>query len=82
LLYWSAPAYAIFAKLLESRGKVVLDPDAAIQNADIIILRAVEWANLSPWLTGILATAAIVAAFSTVTGLLITGASAFSYDIY
>jgi cation/acetate symporter len=82
LLYWSAPAYAIFAKLLESRGKVVLDPGAAIQNADIIILRAVEWANLSPWLTGILATAVIVAAFSTVTGLLITGASAFSYDIY
>jgi cation/acetate symporter len=50
--------------------------------ADIIVLKAGEWAGLSPWLTGILAVGAILAAFYTVSGLLVTGAGAFSYDIY
>ncbi len=82
LLYWSAPAYAIFAKLLEARNGLATSAAVSWENADIIVLKAGEWADLPLWLTGIVATAAIAAAFSTVTGLLITGASAFSYDIY
>jgi cation/acetate symporter len=50
--------------------------------ADIIVIKAAEWAGVPTWLTGIVAVGAIIAAFSTVTGLLITGAGAFSYDIY
>jgi cation/acetate symporter len=50
--------------------------------ADMVVIKAGEWAGLPAWLTGVLAVGAISAAFSTVTGLLITGAGAFSYDIY
>src|SRR5690606_33507741 len=48
----------------------------------LIVLKAGEWAGLPSWLIGIIAVGAVIAAFSTVTGLLITGAGAFSYDIY
>jgi cation/acetate symporter len=82
LLYWSAPAYAVFAKIWQWRAGAPLDPAAAHQVADIIVIKAGEWAGISPWLIGALAVGAIIAAFSTVTGLLITGAGAFSYDIY
>lgn len=78
LLYWSAPAYATFAKIWELRSGLAGDPEVA----DLIVVKAGEWAGLSPWLTGTVAVGAIIAAFSTVTGLLITGAGAFSYDIY
>ena len=46
------------------------------------MLKAGEWAGLPTWLVGVIAIGAISAAFSTVSGLLITGAGAFSYDIY
>jgi cation/acetate symporter len=82
LLYWSAPAYATFAKVWELRQGASADPAAARAMADLVVIKAGQWAGLSPWLTGIIAVGAIVAAFSTVTGLLITGAGAFSYDIY
>jgi cation/acetate symporter len=81
LLYWSAPAYAVFARIWEGGGPVA-DPQAARAVADIIVIKAAEWAGVPTWLTGIVAVGAIIAAFSTVTGLLITGAGAFSYDIY
>lgn len=82
LLYWSAPAYAIFARIRQARSGIVPDAETAQAAADVIVLMAGVWNDLPLWLTGIVATAAIAAAFSTVTGLLITGASAFSYDIY
>jgi len=82
LLYWSAPAYATFAKLWELRHGLVADPATARAIADIIVIKAAEWAGLPVWITGIVALAAILAAFSTITGLLINGAGAFSYDIY
>ncbi len=79
LLYWSAPAYATFAHVWEARQAVApLTP----QTADLIVIKAGEWTGLPSWLTGIIAIGAISAAFSTVSGLLITGAGAFSYDIY
>lgn len=82
LLYWSAPAYGAFAKVLQARGGFAADPAANAALADLVAIRAGEWAGLSPWVTGTIAVGAIMAAFSTVAGLLITGAGAFSYDIY
>jgi cation/acetate symporter len=82
LLYWSAPAYATFAKLWQVRAGQPLDPESARQVADLIVVKAGEWAGLPQWLSGVIAVGAMTAAFSTVTGLLITGAGAFSYDIY
>ena len=80
LLYWSAPAYAAFARLHEAGA--ANDPQSARALADLIILKAGEWAGLSLWLVGVIAVGAILAAFSTITGLLLNGAGAFSYDIY
>ncbi|OHB31455.1 MAG: cation acetate symporter [Desulfuromonadaceae bacterium GWC2_58_13] len=82
LLYWSAPVYATLARISEGANGPALDPEAARALADIIVIKAGEWAGLPFWLTGIISAGAIMAAFSTVTGLLLTGASAFSYDIY
>lgn len=82
LLYWSAPAYATFAKLWETRNGLVIDPQNAQAMADLIVIKAGEWAGIPRWLVGLVAVGAILAAFSTVTGLLISGAGAFSYDIY
>ncbi|MFA5514700.1 MAG: cation acetate symporter [Desulfuromonadales bacterium] len=82
LLYWSAPAYATFAKVWELRGGQALEPQAARAIADLIVLKAGEWAGIPGWLVGTIAVGAIIAAFSTVTGLLLTGAGAFSHDIY
>ena len=79
LLYWSAPAYATFAHIWEARQAL---PTLGPQAADLIVIKAGEWTGLPSWLTGIIAIGAISAAFSTVSGLLITGAGAFSYDIY
>ncbi|MEJ2698127.1 MAG: cation acetate symporter [Desulfuromonadales bacterium] len=82
LLYWSAPAYATFAKLWQYRAGQAFDPHTARQVADLIVVKAGEWVGLPQWLVGVVAVGAMTAAFSTVTGLLITGAGAFSYDIY
>jgi len=82
LLYWSAPAYATFAKLLELQHNLPVDAETGRNLADLIVIKAGEWGGLPHWLTGILAVGGIMAAFATVTGLLISGAGAFSYDIY
>lgn len=82
LLYWSAPAYATFAKLIELKQKLPVDPAGAQQIADVIVIKAAEWGGVSPWIIGILAVGGIMAAFGTVTSMLISGAGAFSYDIY
>ncbi len=82
LLYWSAPAYATFAKVWQVQQAQLSDPAAARALADMVVIRAAEWAGIPLWLQGLVAVGAIMAAFSTVAGLLITGAGAFSYDIY
>ena len=82
LVYWSAPAFAAFAKVWQLRNGLHLDAEQARQVADLIVIYAGEWAGLPDWLTGIVAVGAISAAFYTLSGLLITGAGAFSYDIY
>jgi cation/acetate symporter len=81
LIYWSAPAYAVFGRLLEARMGVPFDPTAD-KMADIIVIKTAILGGLPPWLVGILAAGAVSAAFSTVAGLLMTGAITLSHDIY
>lgn len=77
LLYWSAPAYAVFAKIMELR-----DGLGAAQPADLIVILAAERAGIPVWAVAMLAVGGVIAAISTVVGLLINGAGAFAYDIY
>jgi cation/acetate symporter len=79
LIYWSAPAYAVFGRLLEARqGQPV--PLRAM--ADIIALKTAVLSGLPGWVVGILAAGTLSAAFFTVAGLLMTGAASISYDIF
>ncbi|WP_298266916.1 VC_2705 family sodium/solute symporter [Geobacter sp.] len=82
LIYWSAPAYAVFARLLEARAGMVPPPVAAEKMADIVVLKTAVLGGLPEWMIGILAAGGTSAAFFTVAGLLITGAASFSHDIY
>jgi cation/acetate symporter len=81
LIYWSAPAYGVLARLFEARNGLTLnagDTDAA----DMIVLAAAGLGGLPLWAVGILAAGGLSAAFSTSAGLLITGSASFSFDIY
>jgi cation/acetate symporter len=82
LIYWSAPAYAVFGKLFEARTGMILPALAAHKMADTVVLRTAMMGGLPPWLVGMLAAGAVSAAFFTVAGLLMTGAASISYDIY
>jgi cation/acetate symporter len=82
IIYWSAPAYAVFGKLMEARMGHTLPPAAARSMADIIVLKTAVMAGLPGWLVGVLAAGALSAAFFTVAGLLMTGAASISFDIY
>jgi len=82
LIYWSAPAYAVFGKLMEAQMGHVLPPAAARSMADIIVLKTVVMAGVPGWLAGLLAAGALSAAFFTVAGLLMTGAASISFDLY
>jgi cation/acetate symporter len=76
ILYWCAPAYAAFGKVLSS------NPEIGKLSKDAIVVYTAQLGNINPLITGFLAAGAISAAFSTVSGLLVTGASAFSHDLY
>ncbi len=82
LLYWSAPAFGAFAKAWQTRTAAHLSPEESLAIADLVVVKAGEWVGISQALVGLLAVGGILAAFSTVAGLLITGAGAFTYDIY
>lgn len=82
LLYWSAPAFGAFAHSGIVKSGISLDNLEAQKVADIIIIKAAEWAGLNDFLVGLLAVGGVLAAISTITGLLITAAGAVSYDIY
>jgi len=82
LIYWSAPAYAVFGKLLEARAGMLFTPAVAHRMADTVVLRTALIGGLPSWLIGMLAAGAVSAAFFTVAGLLMTGAASISYDIY
>jgi cation/acetate symporter len=76
LLYWSAPVYSVFGKILSA------DPQVGALAKDAIVVYTAQLAATYPLITGLLAAGAISAAFSTVSGLLVAGASAFSNDLY
>jgi cation/acetate symporter len=76
LLYWSAPIYSVFGKILSS------NPEVGNLASDAIVVYTAQLGSLSPLVVGLLAAGAIAAAFSTISGLLVAGASAFSHDLY
>lgn len=82
LIYWSAPAYAVFARLMEARAGMPVPSPAAAGMADMVIIKSALMGHVPVWIVGILAAGATCAAFFTSAGLLITGASSFSHDIY
>ena len=76
LVYWTAPAYATFGKLLSS------NPEVGVLAKDAIVVYTAQLGGVNSLVVGLLAAGAISAAFSTVAGLLVAGASAFSHDLY
>ncbi len=76
ILYWSAPVYSAFGKILSS------NPEVGKLSKDAIVIYTAQLGDLYPLVIGFLAAGAVSAAFSTVSGLLVSGASAFSHDLY
>ena len=81
LIYWSAPAYGVFARLFDARaGNAFTQPDPA--KADLVTLTAALQAGLPGWVVGLLVAGGMAAAFYAAAGLLQSGAAALAYDIY
>jgi len=76
LLYWTAPLYAAFGRILSA------NPEVGKLASDAIVVYTAQLGNVNPIIVGFLAAGAVSAAFSTVSGLLVAGSSAFSNDIY
>ena len=76
ILYWSAPVYSAFGEILSSNKEV------GKLAKDAIVVYTAQLGNVNPLIVGFLAAGGVSAAFSTVSGLLVAGASAFSHDIY
>ncbi len=76
ILYWSAPAYAAFGKVLSS------NPEVGQLAKDAIVVYTAQLGNIHPLIVGLLAAGGVSAAFSTVSGLLVAGSSAFAHDLY
>ncbi len=76
ILYWSAPIYSAFGKILSA------NPEVGKLSKDAIVVYTAQLGNVHPLIVGLLAAGGVSAAFSTVSGLLVAGASAFSHDLY
>jgi cation/acetate symporter len=76
ILYWSAPVYSAFGKILSA------NPEVGRLAKDAIVVYTAQLGDVFPLIIGFLAAGAVSAAFSTVSGLLVAGASAFSHDLY
>ena len=76
ILYWSAPVYSALGKILSAH------PEIGKLNKDAIVVYTAQLGNINPLIVGLLAAGGVSAAFSTVSGLLVAGASAFSNDLY
>lgn len=76
ILYWSAPAYAAFGKILSANTEV------GKLAKDAIVVYTAQLGNIHPLIVGLLAAGGVSAAFSTVSGLLVAGSSAFAHDLY
>ncbi|MEI7815613.1 MAG: cation acetate symporter [Desulfuromonadales bacterium] len=81
LIYWSAPAYGVLARLFEARNGLALNTGGA-DAADMIVLSGAGLGGAPLWAVGLLAAGGMSAAFSTSTGLLMSGSASFSFDIY
>lgn len=81
LIYWSAPAYGVLARLFEARNNIPFSADD-VQAADMVVLTAAGLGGLPRWVTGLLAAGGMSAAFSASAALLLSGSASFSYDIY
>lgn len=81
LIYWSAPAYGVLARLFDARsGNPYKIPDPS--QADLVTLTAALQAGLPSWVVGLLVAGGMAAAFYAAAGLLQSGSAAFAYDIY
>jgi cation/acetate symporter len=81
LIYWSAPAYGVLARLFDARaGNTFKIPDPA--TADLVTLATATQAGLPVWVLGLLVAGGMAAAFYAAGGLLQSGAAAFAYDVY
>ena len=76
ILYWSAPAYAAFGKVLSA------NPEVGKLAKDAIVVYTAQLGNVNHLIVGLLAAGGVSAAFSTVSGLLVAGSSAFAHDLY
>ena len=76
ILYWSAPAYAAFGKVLSAH------PEVGTLAKDAIVVYTAQLGDIHPLIVGFLAAGGVSAAFSTVSGLLVAGSSAFAHDLY
>ena len=76
VLYWSAPAYAAFGKILSAH------PEVGTLAKDAIVVYTAQLGGVHPLIVGFLAAGGVSAAFSTVSGLLVAGSSAFAHDLY
>lgn len=76
ILYWSAPAYAALGKILSA------NPEVGKLAKDAIVVYTAQLGNVHPLIVGFLAAGGVSAAFSTVSGLLVAGSSAFAHDLY
>jgi cation/acetate symporter len=76
ILYWSAPAYSAFGKVLSA------SPEVGKLAKDAIVVYTAQLGNVHPLIVGLLAAGGVSAAFSTVSGLLVAGSSAFAHDLY
>ena len=76
ILYWSAPAYAAFGKILSA------NPEVGKLAKDAIVVYTAQLGGIHPLIVGFLAAGGVSAAFSTVSGLLVAGSSAFAHDLY
>ena len=76
VLYWSAPAYSALGKVLSA------NPEVGKLAKDAIVVYTAQLGNVHPLIVGFLAAGGVSSAFSTVSGLLVAGASAFAHDLY
>ncbi len=76
VLYWFAPVYSALGEILSS------DPEVGKLAKDAIVVYTAQLGDIHPLIVGFLAAGGVSAAFSTVSGLFVTGASAFSHDLY
>ncbi|PLW99768.1 MAG: cation acetate symporter [Marinilabiliales bacterium] len=75
ILYWLAPAYSALGKVLS------INPEVGALAKDAIVVYTAQLGDIHPLIVGLLAAGGVSAAFSTVSGLFVAGASAFSHDL-